>query len=135
MLAKFPDMGTGVLRIQLEKGKHIIGEYSQGLGLITIGKDGINYETAVHEMAHALDWGRSIKGRVYSKEIVHQTLRNLIIRSNSKEFDRLSYSTIGYSEQKNLYKELLAYSVETEHINKKFGNKLSKEIYRITVGE
>lgn len=133
MIQKFPEIKDEIYIISYNPKKKVCGVISSKT--VEISKKGLNYETAIHESAHAVDFARSFETE-YSDKIVEQARKNLKLRKNSKEYSDLRNRIVGYNQKdvmKN--KEVFAYSIETEAVNPKKGNKLSKEIFKLFMEE
>lgn len=100
-------------------------------GLVTIGKIGLaNYNTGVHEAAHALDFYKSTHIRIFSDDIASKAAKSLGKRVNSKEIKKMAESLVFYDAIDSKDKsEWFAYALEAEFSNSQKRNKLSKAIY------
>ena len=107
--------------------------------IFKISKRGLQYYgTGVHEVVHALDFVKSgitthrpkDEEFTFSKLVYDEALKNLKIRKNAKNINKLLYAFTGSLIDNNKPFEVLAYAVETE-MGGGPSNDISKELYRV----
>lgn len=134
MITQFPEIADIVKEIKYDSKLRLYGVTSKGF--TRISKKGLNYETVIHELAHNLDIARGGDGLEYSKDIVARAAKNLSLRKNSRLLTRYRAEITGldFKEAEKDF-EVFAYAIETEKIDSKKGNALSKEIWRLVCSQ
>lgn len=130
----FSDIGVTIKAGKLPASTYGQFSVSDGAKSITFnagldGKVAEAFQTAVHEMTHYVDY----VNRDFSQDIYKEALKNLELRTNSKETGRLLSELVGAGNYHKGYgkspAEIIAFSAEKVAVNK--GNRLSDEIVRI----
>ena len=131
VLREFPD-ALGCMRKIVYNSKLKVYGKMNDRGVCQIGSSGIrSYGTGVHETIHALDFYRSDPDTYsFSEGIYKIALKELKLKKNSKQLQKLFFDFMGYSEDCKRVPEILAYAIETER-GKGNTNSLTRKIYEI----
>lgn len=130
MMTKFPEISNVVKEIKYDQKLKHFG-ITNG-SIIRLSNKGLNYETMIHELSHNLDIARGGKDLEYSKNIVDESRKNLKLRKNSKQLSNYRVELTGFNtDEAEKEEEVFAYALETEIVDSKKGNVLSKEIWRL----
>lgn len=131
VLREFPDTLGCMRKIVYNSKLKVYGKMNDR-GLCQIGPSGIrSYGTGVHETIHALDFYRSDPDTYsFSEGIYKIALKELKLKKNSKQLQKLVFSFIGDLKSCQKAPEVLAYAIETEK-GKGNTNIITRKIYEI----